>query len=630
MANKIIITFLFVIIFDFFPFILEAQTFQWVKNQTHNIPFNPGFASFSSEADKQGNSFLASINNYKLSWAQNFLGDVSLKKFNSSGALLFNKIFYGKILISFVETDSGGNVYIAGSFMDTLKIDSANLILNTGSGFDVNYFMIKLNANGNFIWKKNINAVYTVNYILQSIKIKGNNLFAGLMNFPQGYIKKYDLNGNELITITQTTGSISSIDIDLQGNIFAGGATGNGNIDFNGQTFTAPFTYNFYIVKYNASGTCLWAKFVEDVTFQKINIACDNSGNLFAAGDLSGSFMFGTIQSQGPQWVYDFFLTKLDPSGNFLWVREVPNTTESVTGDAGKANLKSLIVDLQNNIYFCGFLRGTVNWGNNITTICPGSSDILLLKYDTNGNILLGKRAGGMGGNRADDISLDNSGNVFLSGNFSSTAFFDSIAVSGTGNINSFITKIPQNQMTINVNLTLIMEGFYNSFSNNMELSDTARVFLRNLSPPYAVVDSAKSIIDAISFTGLFNMLHTAPGNYFIEVRHRNTIETWSSSAVNFTTGVQTNYNFTNASAQAYGNNMKQVDTSPVYFAIYSGDVNQDGTVDLSDLGFIDNDASNFVTGYVRTDVNGDGVVDIADAAITDNNVFNFVSKVTP
>ncbi len=44
--------------------------------------------------------------------------------------------------------------------MDTLRIDHLNYILNTGTGFNLNYFLIKLNESGNFVWKKNISAIY--------------------------------------------------------------------------------------------------------------------------------------------------------------------------------------------------------------------------------------------------------------------------------------------------------------------------------------------------------------------------------------------------------------------------------------------------------------------------------------
>ncbi len=81
-------------------------------------------------------------------------------------------------------------------------------------------------------------------------------------------------------------------------------------------------------------------------------------------------------------------------------------------------------------------------------------------------------------------------------------------------------------------------------------------------------------------------------------------------------------------SNNAYGNNQKQVE--PGVFAIYSGDINQDGVVDFLDGIQIDNDAFNFVFGYVSSDLNGDSVVDFLDAIILDNNAFNFVAAVSP
>jgi hypothetical protein len=628
MKKKITIVTVLTVLILFSNSISNAQTFQWVKNQTHNISFNPDFASSPSASDNNGNSYLASIYNYKLSYTLDFLGDFSLKKFDPSGNQLFNKIFYGKLLINGLQTDGGRNVYLSGLFMDTLKIDSVNYLFNTGSGFNVNYFIIKLDENGNLVWKKNINMIYTADYYLGTVRVRGNYLYAGFSTFSISYIKKYDLNFNELINITQTTRSVTSIDVDPQGNIFAAGATGSGTVTFGNLVTSTSFVYNIYFVKYSSSGNCKWAKFVQDVTFQKVNIACDNSGNLFAAGDLSGSFMFGNIQSQGPQWVYDFFLTKLDSSGNFLWLKEVPHTP-TIAGDAKKAKINCIAADMQNNVYFCGFLRGSINWGNNVITTCTGVSDIIILKFDPNGIIQKGKRAGGTGGNRADNISLDISGNVFVSGNFSSTAVFDSISVHGTGNINSFLTKMLSSTIGT-INLSVIMEGFYDATADNMRMKDTIRIILRNSLSPYSIVDSAKAMIDSNSFTGSFQIMNATTGNYYLQSKHRNALETWSSVAVNYIQGSKLNYDFTSSASQAFGNNMIRVNNTPLRFAIYSGDVNGDGVIDLADMGNIDNDVFNFASGYLNTEINGDGTVDITDAAIADNNAFNFVTKITP
>ena len=79
---------------------------------------------------------------------------------------------------------------------------------------------------------------------------------------------------------------------------------------------------------------------------------------------------------------------------------------------------------------------------------------------------------------------------------------------------------------------------------------------------------------------------------------------------------------------QAFGDNQAQV--APGVFAIYSGDANQDGTIDGSDFLIVDAAIQNFDGGYVVTDLNGDGGVDGTDFLILDVNVQNFISVITP
>jgi len=178
------------------------------------------------------------------------------------------------------------------------------------------------------------------------------------------------------------------------------------------------------------------------------------------------------------------------------------------------------------------------------------------------------------------------------------------------------------------LNLSAFIEGFYNPVSNIM-VSDTVKVFLRNTFSPYAVIDSTASVLNS-SGSGTFTFSNPINGvSYYIVLKHRNSIETWSSLGNSFTSNTLSYY-FSTANTQAYGNNMKQVDASPVTFAIYSGDVNQDGFVNLADIIKIYNDGSNFVTGYVPADVNGDSIVDLSDLVITYNNSANFVSLVRP
>ena len=178
------------------------------------------------------------------------------------------------------------------------------------------------------------------------------------------------------------------------------------------------------------------------------------------------------------------------------------------------------------------------------------------------------------------------------------------------------------------LNLTMLIQGFYNSTTNLM-VQDTARVYLRNSTAPYAIVDSAKAHLSNTG-AGVFSFAKAVNGvNYYLQLKHRNSLETWSKTVQTFA-GNSLTYNFTTTNTQAFGNNMKQVDASPVRFAIYGGDVNQDGTVDATDLSAIDNDAQGFASGYVVTDLNGDNFVDGTDFAIADNNAASFVSVIRP
>lgn len=176
--------------------------------------------------------------------------------------------------------------------------------------------------------------------------------------------------------------------------------------------------------------------------------------------------------------------------------------------------------------------------------------------------------------------------------------------------------------------LTAYIEGFYDPAANSM-VGDTVTVFLRNIFSPYTIVDSAKGYLNS-SGTGTFSFLNVTNGiNFYIQLKHRNSIETWSATSQSFTYSLLT-YNFTTAASKAFGNNMIQVDAAPLGFAIYSGDVNQDGFVNLNDIILTLNNSSNFVNGYVITDLNGDNFTNLNDILIAYNNSNRFVSVITP
>lgn len=149
----------------------------------------------------------------------------------------------------------------------------------------------------------------------------------------------------------------------------------------------------------------------------------------------------------------------------------------------------------------------------------------------------------------------------------------------------------------------MLMQEFYDPNSGTM-ISDTARVYLRSSVSLYAIIDSAKQFLfsgivavnssdnsgGSVAGSWIFTFLNATSGvGYYLHLKHRNSIETWSKTAQSFSSN-NLIYNFTLDSAKAYGENMVRVDTSPNRYVMFDGDVNQDGTVDVADLLDVFND----------------------------------------
>lgn len=179
----------------------------------------------------------------------------------------------------------------------------------------------------------------------------------------------------------------------------------------------------------------------------------------------------------------------------------------------------------------------------------------------------------------------------------------------------------------IRLNVKVAIEG-YLDLPDQMNMRDTVRVYLHSSVFPHNVVDSSRTVIDSLSLTGTCSFSNAPGGTYYIVVKHKNSLETWSKAGGElFTTGSITNYDFTLNQSQAFGNNLKLRNSK---YCIYSGDINQDGIIDAGDLSLVDNAAFNSAEGYVTEDVTGDNFVDAADLSVVDNNGFNTVIRITP
>ena len=214
-----------------------------------------------------------------------------------------------------------------------------------------------------------------------------------------------------------------------------------------------------------------------------------------------------------------------------------------------------------------------------IATTAPG----LVANYHFNQGAAAGINTGV---NSLTDVSGSNNNGTLV--NFALTGSTSNWIAPGGVVTGNFCTQILST-----INIKTILQGFYNT-NDNLNMRDTLRVYLRSNVSPYNLLDSSKSIIDSVTFTGPFTFSQSS-GTYYIVMKHRNSIETWSrSGGENFVQGTTMNYDFTDSSSKAFGNNMIQIDNTPVRYSVYSGDVNQDGTVDLTDIVRIFNDANSF------------------------------------
>lgn len=204
-------------------------------------------------------------------------------------------------------------------------------------------------------------------------------------------------------------------------------------------------------------------------------------------------------------------------------------------------------------------------------------------------------------------------------------------ARSGFGN-NIWIDNICVQTLSAPVanSIGLASQGMFIPANPYWRLEDTVRVYLHRSDFPNVVVDSAVNTMGSNAVSNALNFTKALDGNYYRVVKHRNSIETWSSVGVAYIRGSAGNYNFIQPDGQAYANNQVIVSTTPFYRGMYSGDIDQNGFIDLTDVSLVYNDAVIFASGYKKTDVTGDNITDLTDLLITYNNNADFVTVVKP
>jgi SprB repeat len=152
---------------------------------------------------------------------------------------------------------------------------------------------------------------------------------------------------------------------------------------------------------------------------------------------------------------------------------------------------------------------------------------------------------------------------------------------------------------------------------------DSITVSLHNAATPFGLVHTKKVVLNTNGTASITFPESVIGANYYIVIKGRNILETWSKVPVLFT--LTTSYHF-GSPDQAYGNNLGMVGSIPV---IYSGDIDGtqfgDGSVDLIDYSVWEQSYNNFEIGYKRADLSGDGSVDVIDYSVWEQSNVNGV-----
>lgn len=183
----------------------------------------------------------------------------------------------------------------------------------------------------------------------------------------------------------------------------------------------------------------------------------------------------------------------------------------------------------------------------------------------------------------------------------------------------------------VDLNLTVLMEGHMGAetiYNIPRRDRDTVTVSIRSVTSPFAILESKKVFLDTLGKKTINYALPVEGVKYYIVVQHRNSIRTWSDSGGVAFNGGSLTYDFTTGLNKAFHNNMKLILGKATLF---TGDPNQDGIVDLTDLILIYNDAITFTSGsYLATDLNWDEFVDLSDLELAYNNSINIVKEEAP
>jgi hypothetical protein len=173
-----------------------------------------------------------------------------------------------------------------------------------------------------------------------------------------------------------------------------------------------------------------------------VGMVLDSNKAVVAAGGFyntvdfdAGSGTFNLV-SNGRK---DFFITKYTINGNFVWAKSIGGTQDDY--------VSALKKDRQGNLYLLGLYQGTVDFdpGPGVFNVsAAGGGNTFILKMDKDANFLWVKTITC----RGNTLDIDDTGNIFIGGNFGGTTDFDpgpavfNMTGNLTGVLDMFVMKL--------------------------------------------------------------------------------------------------------------------------------------------------------------------------------------------
>jgi hypothetical protein len=442
--------------------------------------------------------------------------------------------------------DGSSNVYVTGYFNSTADFDPSSSTDNLVSAGGTDIFFAKYDASGNYIWSKGMGGTSTDQGYSLALDGSGNvfvtGIFYGTADFDPGsstvnlvsggnldvFVAKYDASGSYVwANRIGASGNDYGTSLVLDGSNVVVTGYFSGTVDFDpSSTATANLTSagsnDMFVAKYDASGNYLWAKGMGGTdNDQGLSLALDGSGNVLVTGKFSGTADFdpsaGTANLVAGTGTNNGFISSYTiASGTY-------NSALLLGGYTLATSVQSnaIVKDDKGNIYLTGYFGGTVDFDPSSTATAnltsAGGNDIFIAKYDASGNYAWAKGMGGTSTDVGNSLALDNSGNVFVTGSFFSTADFD--PSSSTANLvsagaaNVFLAKYDASG---NYVWAKRLGGTFFDAANSLTLDGSGSVYVTGFFSNTVDFDPSSGTANLVS-AGNFDIFvskYDASGNY--------------------------------------------------------------------------------------------------------------------